>query len=92
MKQSWGHVLAFAEDQGTLAQSDPLGFELDFPVIHPGEGGSNWSRGSGIGLDLGVAWQRGPWAAAGVVKNVFNTFEWDLDELVYRPGEAVFDE
>ncbi|MGD2120720.1 MAG: hypothetical protein PVJ76_03205, partial [Gemmatimonadota bacterium] len=92
LKQSWGHALAFAEDAGTLAQSDPLGIEVDFPVIHPSSDGSAWNKGSGLGLDMGVAWKRGPWSAAGVVKNLFNTFEWDLDELVYRPGEAVFDE
>jgi len=92
LKQSWGHALAFAEDAGTLAQSDPLGIEIDFPVIHPRTEGSGWNRGSGLGLDAGVAWKRGPWFAAGVIKNLFNTFEWDLDELVYRPGEAVFDD
>jgi len=92
LKQSWGHTLAFAEDGGSLAQSDPLGIELDFPIVHAPESGSDWSRGSGLGLDLGVAWQKGQWTASGVLKNVFNTFEWDLEELVYRPGQAVFNE
>jgi hypothetical protein len=92
LKQSWGHVLAFAEDAGTLVQSEPLGIDVKFPVIHPNTDGGDWSRGSGIGLDVGVAWERGPWAAAAVVQNLFHTFEWDLGELVYRPGEAVFDE
>ncbi len=92
LKQSWGHALAFAEDAGTLVQSDPLGVDVDFPVIHPNDNWKDFSRGSGTGLDIGVAWQRGPWAAAGVIENVFNTFEWDLNELVYRPGSAVFDE
>jgi hypothetical protein len=92
LKQSWGHALVFAEDNGSLAESDPLGLELNFPVIHPRGGWRNWNQGSGIGLDIGMAWQEGPWAAAAVVENIFNTFEWDLDLLTYRPGEAVFDE
>jgi hypothetical protein len=92
LKQSWGHFLAFAEDGGSLAQGDPLGIDVDFPVIHPRSDASTWNTGSGFGLDLGVAWRRGPWFAAGVVKNLLNSFEWDLDELVYRPGEAVFDD
>jgi len=92
LKQSWGHALAFAEDAGTLAQSDPLEVGVDFPVIHPADDWRDWNRGSGLGLDVGVSWERGPWAAAAVVKNIFNTFEWDLAELVYRPGQATFDE
>ena len=92
LKQSWGHALAFAEDSGTLAQSDPLEIGVEFPVIYPGRDGSTFNRGSGLGLDLGVAWEKGPWAAAAVIQNVFSTFEWDLTELAYIPGEAVFDE
>ena len=91
LKQSWGHVLAFAEDSGTLAQSDPLGVEVDFPVIHPASESGSWSRGSGLGLDVGLAWERGPWAAAAVIQNLFSAFEWDLRELAYRPGTAQFD-
>ena len=91
LKQSWGHAMAFAEDAGTLAQSDPLEIGVDFPVVHSNNE-SDWSGGSGLGLDVGVAWERGPWAAAAVLQNIFNTFEWDLAELVYRPGQATFDE
>jgi hypothetical protein len=92
LKQSWGHALVFAEDSGTLARSDPLEIEMDFPVVQPDGDWREWSRGSGIGLDVGLAWERGPWAAAAVVQNLVNTFEWDLAKLVYRPGEAVFND
>jgi hypothetical protein len=92
LKQSWGHALAFAEDQGSQTQSDPLSVELHFPMIHPSGDWSGFHGGSGLGLDVGVAWQRGPWAASAVVQNLVNSFEWDLGELVYRPGEALFDE
>ncbi len=92
LKQSWGHVLAFAEDEGTLAQSDPLEIDMSFPVIHSEGDWRNWSQGSGLGVDVGVAWERGPWAAAAVIQNLIHTFKWNLEDLVYRPGEAVFDE
>jgi len=92
LKQSWGHVLAFAEDSGTLAQSDPLEVDVNFPVIHPDTEQQDWSRGSGLGFDVGLAWKRGPWAAAAVIQNLVHTFEWDLGMLAYRPGTAVFDE
>ena len=92
IKQSWGHGVVFAEDAGTkLLQSDPLRINLNFPVIYPGGEGGNFSKGSGMGVDVGVAWERGPWAASAAVLNIVHSFEWDLTELVYRPGLAVFD-
>ena len=92
LKKSWGHALAFAEDAGTFVRSDPLSVEMSFPMVHPSDDGSDFSRGSGFGLDLGAAWKQGPWAASAVIQNIVNTFEWDLAELVYRPGRALFDE
>jgi len=92
IKQSWGHALTFAEDGGTLAQSDPLSVDVDFPIIHPRDNWTDFGRGSGLGMDIGVAWERGPWAAAAVVENILSNFEWDLGELVYRPGQALFDD
>jgi hypothetical protein len=92
LKQSWGHALAFAEDTGTLfINGDPVAINMELPVIHPSSDGGNWSRGGGIGLDLGAAWERGPWAAGAAILNLFHTFEWDLGELTYRAGRAVFD-
>jgi hypothetical protein len=91
LKQSWGHTFVLAEDGGTVATSDPLGMTLNFPVVHPQGEMFDWSLASGIGLDLGLAIQEGPWSGAVVVENVFNSFEWDLSELVFRSGEAVFD-
>ncbi len=91
IKQSWGHALAFAKDGGTMAQSDPLSLDVDFPVIHSRDNGSKWSTGTGLGIDVGVAWERGPWKASAVVENLLNNFEWDLAELAYRPGQALFD-
>jgi hypothetical protein len=49
------------------------------------------NHGSGVGLDLGIAWERGAWAVGAALLNVFHTFEWDLEGMFFRPGEAVFD-
>jgi hypothetical protein len=92
LTQSWGHGLVFAEDAGTLTQSNPLEVDMDFPVIHPDEDWQGWNQGSGLGLDVGVAWGRGPWGAAAVIQNLFSSFEWDLAKLSYRAGQAVFNE
>jgi len=92
LKQSWGHTLVFAEDAGTLLQGDPLSVDMEFPIIHPTGDFRDFGRGSGIGFDLGVSWERGPWAAAAVVQNLINSFDWDLSELSYRSGVADFQE
>ncbi|MFO8174921.1 MAG: conjugal transfer protein TraF [Longimicrobiales bacterium] len=92
LKQSWGHALAFAEDAGTMVRSDPISVDVSFPIVHPSDDGSDFSLGSGLGLDVGAAWQRGSWTASAVIQNLVNTFEWDLAELVYRPGRGLFDE
>ena len=42
-------------------------------------------------MDLGVAWERGPWSAGAAVLNVFHTFAWEPDGMFYRSGEAFFD-
>jgi hypothetical protein len=93
LKRSWGNFLAIAEDSGTRTRSDPLDVEVRFPILHtdPASEGS-FDRGRGLGLDLGVAWQGGGWSAGAAVQNAFNTFEWDLETMVFRPGEALFNE
>ncbi len=93
LKRSWGHFLVVAEDLGTLTRSTPLEVEVRFPILHTDpESEGHFDRGTGLGLDLGVAWEGGGWSAAAVVENVFHTFEWDLETMLFRPGEALFNE
>ncbi|MFO7892342.1 MAG: hypothetical protein R6U63_01295 [Longimicrobiales bacterium] len=48
------------------------------------------NNGSGYGLDVGAAWQGGMFSAGVVIKNLINTFDWDLEGLEYREGSATW--
>jgi hypothetical protein len=88
IKQTWGHALVVARDRGTELTSDPLELNVEFPVIYPSDDAGFLDGGSGLGVDLGLAWRRGPWDAAISVQNVLNSFEWDLGSMVWRRGQA----
>ena len=93
LKRSWGNFLALGEDMGSLTRSDPLEVEVRFPVLHTDpDSEGDFDRGTGLGLDIGLAWEGGEWSAAVAVQNVFNTFQWDLETMLFRPGEALFNE
>jgi len=91
LKYSVGNALLLARDNGSALTSDPLEISLAFPMIQSDTSDLDPNHGSGVGLDLGVAWERGPWAVGAALLNVFHTFQWDLDGMFFRPGEAVFD-
>lgn len=92
VKYTVGHALVLGRDAGSLLSSDPIEVELRFPTIGPGEEFDAMNAGQGFGLDLGAAWEFGPWSAGASVQNVISTFEWNVDELAYRPGEAYFND
>jgi hypothetical protein len=93
-----GNVLVLGQEVESSLRSDPLSVDVRFPLVHtefPDESigrslGDVIDNGAGVGLDLGVAWQGGTLAAGVVVKNLFHTFDWDLDALRYRDGSAVW--
>jgi hypothetical protein len=84
-----GHVLALGRDLGSRITADPLAVEVLFPVVHTDS--VDFKAGSGFGLTLAAAWSDGPWSLAAVIHDAVNTFAWDEDLLVYRPGEALLD-
>ena len=63
--------------------------DLSLPSIAPDSFTVN--NGTGVGLDLGVAWEDLIWAVTASIQNVFHTFHWELDAYAYRPGEVIFD-
>lgn len=94
-----GNFLVMGREEQSSVQSDPLAVDVRFPVVHtpfPDDSVADqtWSdilnNGSGLGLDVGAAWQGGIFSAGLVVKNLFNTFEWDLEDLQYREGRALW--
>lgn len=90
VKYTVGHVMVTGMDLGSQVDADPIRVDLNFPMVQTDTSMSSINNGSGIGLDLGGAWQQGPLTVSGVVRNVFNTFEWNQDQLHYRPGRALF--
>lgn len=90
LKYTEGNVLILGRDAGSVLRGDPVAVDLRFPVIQSDTTGRNLRNGGGFGVDLGAAWEGGPWMAALHIENVVHTFAWDTDRLVYRPGEALF--
>ena len=62
---------------------------LSLPSIAPDS--FTVDNGTGVGMDLGLAWEDSTWAVTASVQNVFHTFQWKLDAYAYRPGEVIFD-
>jgi hypothetical protein len=91
VKYTVGHVMVTALDLGSDVTADPLGVQLNFPIAQVDTlfGLDRLNQGTGIGLDLGLAWQDGPLMAGLAVRNVFNSFEWDRQNAFFRPGRAV---
>lgn len=91
-----GNFMMMGQEQNSSLSSTPLEVNVRFPMIHSqlpdtvaGETLS-LNNGSGIGLDLGAAWQGGIFSAGLVVRNLINTFAWDPAMLEYRSGEATW--
>lgn len=92
LKYSVGHGIGLARDNGSASRGDPLEIDLRFPLLHTRDEGREFDNGNGFGLDVGGMWQRERLTLGLVVKNVFNTFEWDLEDMVFRPGTALFND
>jgi Family of unknown function (DUF5723) len=88
LKYSVGHAVAVAEDQGGSVTSNPLAVDVNLPMITPDTGNFKLNNGSGVGLDVGFQMKRGGLALGAAITNVFNSFAWKTDNLVYRPGTA----
>jgi hypothetical protein len=91
LKLSFGNAFIHGQDAGSLITSDPLELGLEFPIIQSDSSGIRAGSGLGIGLDFGAAWAGGPWSVGVAVKDIVNTFEWDVKNMFYRSGEAFFD-
>lgn len=92
LKYSVGHVVAAGREQGGQVQSDPVEVAVDFPVVTFDDSGDAFRNGSGVGLDVGFQMKRDRLALGAAVLNAFNTFAWDADKLVYRPGTALLEQ
>lgn len=94
LKYTVGHVAGLARDADSTVQSDSIGLSLPSIISFPENFDTNIlkeNEGTGVGLDLGVAWEGTKWAFSGALQNVFNTFQWDFSNAEYRVGELSLD-
>ncbi len=96
LKYTVGHVAALAADAGSVVRGDSIGLNLPSIINVPDDFSANPlsdinNNGTGVGLDLGLAWEGEKWGFSAAVQNVFHTFEWDLTAAEYRVGEVSAD-
>jgi hypothetical protein len=87
LKYTLGNALWGARDLGSFFSDDPLVLWERFPIVQ--QRGAPLRAGDGVGLDAGFQWDVHPWSFGLAVENLVNTFRWDLDRLVFRPGTAL---
>ena len=92
LKYSMGHAVATGRDDGGSLQSDPLRADIRFPTVSFDTDAGGLDHGSGIGLDLGLQVEKSRLSAGLAVLNVFHTFAWNEDGMVYRPGTALLEQ
>ena len=88
-KYTVGHGLIVGQDQGSNVTADP-NVSVTFPVVMPNTDNYKPNNGNGFGLDVGFAMKNGATTFGATVRNVVNSFKWDVSKLAYRPGTATF--
>lgn len=85
-KYTMGHALFVAVDAGTSLTASPIGGQVLFPTVLPitDEDERSINNGNGIGFDIGLGLERGPWTFGFAVQNVFHTFKWDASNFEFR--------
>ena len=85
-----GNGLLVGRDAGSSVSSNPLGVDLEFPILLPRTDDPPYQNGTGVGFDVGALWEGPTLTLGATVQNVINTFEWDLSGHSFIPGEAVY--
>ncbi|MDB4913132.1 MAG: hypothetical protein JWM95_776 [Gemmatimonadetes bacterium] len=83
-----GLVAGRAMDNGSSVTPDNI--NVQFPVVYT-DSLHVGSAGSGVGVDLGLAWGDQKTTFSVAAKNVLNTFAWSTDAFKSRPGGFTFD-
>ena len=90
LKLTVGHLLFLGRDVGSTFSGEPVELGLRFPVLQTDTAYRDLESGLGVGLDLGFQWEGDAWGAGLVLTNLVQTFSWDIDDLHFRPGTALF--
>ena len=83
-----GLVVGRAQDNGSSVTSSNV--VVAFPAIFT-DSTHRGNSGSGVGLDLGLAWNSAGTTIGATVRNVTNTFKWSTTSLSSTPGTVTFD-
>ncbi len=83
-----GLAVGRAQDGGSLVTANNVA--VAFPAIFT-DSSHFGSAGSGVGVDLGLAWKSGSTTMGATVRNVLNTFKWSTTALSSTPGTTTFD-
>ena len=88
VKYVQGLAVARAQDGGSTVTSSNVA--VAFPAIFT-DSSSIGNSGSGVGVDLGLAWNSGGTTVGATVRNVINSFKWSTTSLSSTPGTVTFD-
>ena len=90
-KYLMGHVLGVASDAGSTIITAPVDVDVRIRAVASdtggnsgsGSGGNNSSaiRGSGVGFDVGIAWEGGPFKVGIALRDIVNTFKWTSGDM-----------
>ena len=83
-----GVAVARAQDNGSLVT--PTNIAVSFPAIYT-DSTHIGNSGSGVGVDVGLAWTDGATTIGATARNVMNTFAWSTTALGFTPGTVSFD-
>ena len=88
VKYVQGLAVARAQDAGSSVTSSNVA--VAFPAIFT-DSTHIGNSGSGVGVDLGLAWNSGGTTIGATVRNVMNSFKWNTTSLSSTPGTVTFD-
>lgn len=88
LKYTVGHALVHGVDAGSTFGPNPT-LDVTFPLVMTDTATSSIDIGSGVGIDLAVALRRPDFTLGASLKNVVQTFGWDVKLLRYREGRAI---
>ncbi|MEP6617864.1 MAG: hypothetical protein ABJE47_01065 [bacterium] len=87
-KYVFGIAMGRAQDNGSTVTANNI--NVQFPVIYT-DSAHLGDAGSGLGVDLGLAWSNTSTTFSAAARNVVNTFAWSTSALRSRVGTFSFD-
>ena len=88
-KYTVGHALVSGIDNGSSIGTSDV--NVTFPMVYPDSNNIDAGNlGTGVGLDLGAAWNLPKMRVGVSLQNVINTFKWDTTKFATRSALGAF--